>query len=56
MIEEIDKDILDQKVPNTTSIWYFFIQCARPPCFYFVYIYCSDILKKEECGLLQIKL
>ncbi|QQV74906.1 Putative sialic acid transporter [Rickettsia tillamookensis] len=48
-LEEIDKDILDQKVPNATSIWYFFIQCARPPCFYFVYIYCGDILKRE-CG------
>jgi MHS family proline/betaine transporter-like MFS transporter len=31
-LEEIDKDILDQKVPSVTSIWYFFIQCARPPC------------------------
>ncbi|WP_041816823.1 MFS transporter [Rickettsia akari] len=46
-LEEIDKDIIDQQVPNATSIWYFFIQCARPPCFYFVYIYCADILKRE---------
>ncbi|MFY9589533.1 MFS transporter [Rickettsia endosymbiont of Halotydeus destructor] len=47
--EEIDKDFIDQKVPKATSVWYFFIQCARPPCFYFVYIYCGDILRRE-CG------
>lgn len=46
-IEEVDKEIIDQKVPNATSVWYFLIQCARPPCFYFVYIYCGNILKKE---------
>lgn len=28
-----------------TSLAYFFICCARPPCFYFVYIYCADVLK-----------
>ncbi|MFP3034837.1 MAG: hypothetical protein ACEY3C_04860, partial [Candidatus Tisiphia sp.] len=27
----------------------FFIQCARSPCFYFIYIYCGDILK-QKCG------
>lgn len=30
-----------------TSFYYFFIHCARPPCFYFVYIYCGDILKYQ---------
>jgi len=25
------------------------IQCARPPCFYFIYIYCGDLLK-HKCG------
>ena len=29
------------------SLAYFFIYCARPPCFYFIYIYCGDILKHE---------
>ena len=34
--------------PDTkTSTFYFFIHCARPPCFYFVYIYCGDILKYD---------
>ncbi len=46
---EVNKDILDQHVPLLTSIAYLFIQCARPPCFYFVYIYCADILK-HDCG------
>lgn len=46
---EINKDILDQDVPVLTSIAYLCIQCARPPCFYFVYIYCGDILK-HDCG------
>lgn len=48
-IKEINNDFIDQKVPKAISIWYFCIQCARPPCFYFVYIYCGDILKRE-CG------
>lgn len=34
-----------------TSIAYFIICCARPPCFYFIYIYCSDVLK-QDLGLL----
>lgn len=29
------------------SIAYFLIQCARPPCFYFIYIYCSEVLKQD---------
>ncbi|WP_341748820.1 MFS transporter [Candidatus Tisiphia endosymbiont of Sialis lutaria] len=47
--KEVDKEFIDQHVPILTSIAYFFIQCARPPCFYFVYIYCGDILK-QKCG------
>ncbi|MFK7973982.1 MAG: MFS transporter [Rickettsiaceae bacterium] len=30
-----------------TGVSYFFICCARPPCFYFIYIYCSDVLKND---------
>jgi MFS family permease len=30
-----------------TSLAYFFICCARPPCFYFIYIYCSDVLRQD---------
>jgi hypothetical protein len=30
-----------------TSLAYFFICCARPPCFYFIYIYCADVLKHD---------
>jgi MFS family permease len=44
-----NKKLLKETVPIWTSIYYFFIQCARPPCFYFIYIYCGDVLK-NECG------
>lgn len=30
---------------KVTAIAFFFIQCAYPACFYFVYMYCADILK-----------
>lgn len=39
--------IIDQQPTTLTSISYFLIQCARPPCFYFIYIYCGDLLKQE---------
>jgi hypothetical protein len=48
-IEEVNKDYLNEKPSVFTSISYFLIQCARPPCFYFIYIYCGDVLK-QECG------
>lgn len=44
---DIDEIIMNQKSPLITSVSYFLIQCARPPCFYFIYIYCADILKHE---------
>ena len=46
---EVNREYLDQAVPFLTSLSYFFIQCARPPCFYFVYIYCGDVLR-QKCG------
>ena len=35
------------ETPLATSIAFFCIQCARPPCFYFVYIHCGAILKNS---------
>lgn len=45
--EKVDPELFTEepKVPLSTSIAYFFIQCARAPCFYFIYIYCTDVLK-----------
>lgn len=48
-ISEINQRYIDEKPHVLTSISYFLIQCARPPCFYFIYIYCGDLLK-QECG------
>jgi MFS transporter, MHS family, proline/betaine transporter len=36
-----------QQRTSLTSLAYFFICCARSPCFYFIYIYCADILKND---------
>lgn len=47
---DLNKDVVGQKQPMLTSVAYFLIQCARPPCFYFIYIYCADLLK-HKCGL-----
>ena len=45
-------DIISQeKSPILISVAYFLTQCARPPCFYFIYIYCADLLK-HKCGML----
>lgn len=41
------KDTFDNEKAFLTSLAYFIICCARPPCFYFIYIYCSDILKHD---------
>jgi MHS family proline/betaine transporter-like MFS transporter len=43
--EALDAPIFTQKVPSKTSWALFFIQCAYPIGFYFIYGYCSDILK-----------
>ena len=43
-----DQYFIDSHTPmRSTSAYYFFIQCARPPCFYFIYIYCGDLLRHE---------
>jgi MHS family proline/betaine transporter-like MFS transporter len=46
---ELSDEFLKEKSPFRTSLAYFLIQCARPPGFYFVYIYCAELLK-NECG------
>lgn len=46
-IDEINNNYINEEPSITTSISYFFIHCARPPCFYFIYIYCGDVLKQK---------
>ncbi len=46
-MEEINEKYINEKPSILTSISYFLIQCARPPCFYFIYIYCGDVLKQK---------
>ena len=36
--------IVNEKVNQKTSLSYFFIQCSRPISFYFMYVYCANIL------------
>lgn len=45
--EHEESSFASNKPNSRTSFFYFFIHCARPPCFYFVYIYCGDILKYD---------
>jgi MFS transporter, MHS family, proline/betaine transporter len=42
-----DNIILRKKVNPKTALAYFLIQCARPMCFYFTYIYCGTVLKSS---------
>ena len=46
-----DKDYVTRKTDerNTwlTSVAYFCICCARPPCFYFIYMYSGDVMKYD---------
>lgn len=46
---DIDVDIktYDRLDLRKTAMYYFFTQCSRPPCFYFIYIYCADLLQNE---------
>lgn len=46
---EIFQDNIDyeENVPTWTMVAYFFIHSARPPCFYFIYMYSADILKNN---------
>lgn len=42
---DLNEEFMKQKSSYKISLAYFLIQCARPPCFYFIYIYCGDLLK-----------
>lgn len=37
--------ILEPKVPVLLSIAFFFIHCAQPLCFYFLYVHCAHLLE-----------
>ena len=39
--------IVSQKVDKKTAIAYFLTYCASPACFYFIYVYCGEILKSS---------
>ncbi len=39
--------VLQAKVPLITSFYYFCLHCGRPPCIYFIYAYCPEILKTK---------
>jgi len=47
--EQIDnvfsKPIFQHKASKWTQACFFFIQCAHPVCFYFIYGYCTSVLK-----------
>ena len=38
---------INPKIPLSTCLAYFFINCAKPLCFYFIYFYCGEILKAQ---------
>lgn len=48
-LNDVSDQLINEPLPYLTSVSYFLIQCARPPCFYFIYIYCGDLLK-HKCG------
>jgi MHS family proline/betaine transporter-like MFS transporter len=42
-----DAPSINPKIPVSTSLAYFFINCAKPLCFYFIYVHCGEILKSQ---------
>lgn len=44
---DMHEDFFKQKTSYYTSLAYFLIQCARRPCFYFIYFYSADVLKHQ---------
>ena len=44
----LEEDIIyNQKVNKKTVVAYFLTYCASPACFYFIYVYCGEILKNS---------
>lgn len=41
------KNNFNNKVNNKTILAYFLLHCTQPVCFYFIYIYCGNILKNS---------
>lgn len=39
--------IFNKIVDHKTSLAYFFVHCAQPACFYFIYIYCSSLFQDK---------
>ena len=46
-LKNLNKEFIEERAYAMPAVAYFFIQCARPPCFFFIYIYCGDILKQK---------
>ncbi len=42
-----DLSVLNEKVKPLTSFWYFITQCINPVGFFFIYIYCANVLKHD---------
>ncbi|WP_341750325.1 MFS transporter [Candidatus Tisiphia endosymbiont of Sialis lutaria] len=42
-----DNPVWQAKVNRKTLIAFFLLQCVTPVCFYFIYIYCNNILKNS---------
>lgn len=42
-----DNYISHEKIDKKKTVAFFFIQCAWPTCFYFIYIHCGNILKNN---------
>ena len=42
----LEKNVIwNEKINKKTALCLFFVECSWPVCFYFAYMYCSDILK-----------
>ena len=42
-----DNKIFNEKVNKKTILAYFLVYCIQPVCFYFIYMYCGNILKNS---------
>ena len=42
-----EKAVLRANISPITSFYYFCLHCGRPPCIYFIYAYCPEVLKTK---------